>query len=159
MAKSRLNGENIGLLLAAFVLVPALAVVLTTGTAAAPMMGNKSVVLICEGPLASTAQAIVAKGQLPVGSSPDACFGQADIYHMPAKEIFAIEPSTACPRSKAIDAYSQSMVGSWFALFPAPVCGSDIQLGPPQDARGIKTIVIDGLRYGGGAAGDYKPLR
>jgi hypothetical protein len=138
----------------------ALAVLIGLGfSTTASAAGGKPVVMVCRGPLATKGHAIVARDKLPIGADAAACFGQGDIYHMPAKELFAAEPASACHGRKAIDAYSRSMAGGWFALFPAPVCGSRIRLGPPRNGRGIATIVIDGRRYGGDAGGDFRPLR
>jgi hypothetical protein len=114
--------------------------------------------LACQGPVAAKGRAAARADDLPVGKSPRACFAIKPIYNLSTGEIIAAEPSPACPRGKAIEAYSKSMAGGWYKLFDKPVCGNAISIGPPQDGRRIATIVIDGRRYGD-VAGIFRPLR
>jgi hypothetical protein len=118
-----------------------------------------SLAFACQGPLAAKGRKIVADDELPVGGRPGACFATAPIYNLGAGEIIAIEPSLRCPGTKAIDAHTRAIAGSYYAIFNAPVCGSSVRLGPPLDMRRIATIVIDGRRYAGDAGGNFKPLR
>jgi hypothetical protein len=114
--------------------------------------------LACQGSVAAKGRAAAQHDDLPVGKSPRACFAILPIYNLSSGEIVAAEPSPACPRGKAIDAYSKSGAGGWYNLFDKPVCGTSISIGPPQDGRRIATIVIDGRRYGD-VAGTFRQLR
>lgn len=111
----------------------------------------------CSGPVAAKSRKAIADSRLPVGSRPGACFAIAAVYDFSSGEIIATEPSPRCPGAKAIDIYSRAIAGGYYAVFQAPVCGSSIRLGPPQDMRRIAIVLIDGRRYGD-IAGIFKPL-
>jgi hypothetical protein len=110
---------------------------------------QRAIPMICAGALAERGRKIVEDNDLPVGRGPNGCFAEADIYHRRAKELIAAEPSTSCPKGRAIDLYSQSesISGRWFAHFRDPICGSDIRFGPSEDGRDIPDLFIDGRRY------------
>ena len=114
--------------------------------AASGPTAGPSVKFACSGPAAEAARKTASSNGLKLGMDPKACFGEMKLTESERKQIVVALASPQCKTGKLLDVYDQSRAGSWYSLFPQPICGTAISVGP-KSPYGDNLITIDGRRY------------
>jgi hypothetical protein len=111
----------------------------------------------CSGAKADAARKVAKDHNLPLGMDPKACFGEMQLTESARKQIVVAVPAPQCKAGRLLNAYDRSRAGSWYALFPQPVCGTSIAVGP-KSPYGDNMITIDGRSYID-KAGEFVPFK
>lgn len=111
----------------------------------------------CSGSAADAARKVAKQNNLKLGMDSKACFGEMKLTDSARKQIVVAAPSPQCKAGKLLDVYDRSRAGPWYSLFPKPVCGNTISVGP-KSPWGDNMITIDGRRYMD-KAGSFVPAK